>query len=232
MSPTKDLVLVVGYGQSYSSIDSNLYKYNIYRLNLTTFVWTKLPQYGQKPTTRYSAASAYYQNAFYIYSGEDIEKDLNLYRYDLLTNVWLMLPVVGDKPGYRAFASMIIEYPYLHLLNGWIPSKSVTVDDCFTIDLSSSTLQWQPLKFQGLQDSLPVSTTICEADGSYYLIGGWELSGITNSCIQLTPLDKGAQLRATMIIDSYETPEPRRLFSARYTAGKVFIFGGISNTGT
>jgi hypothetical protein len=167
-----------------------------------------------------------------MHSGDT--KDQELYRYDLKTNTWALIPVIGAKPACRSQANIIIKYPYLYLLNGWVISTSAFVIDSFYIDLSEQVKQWHPLTIEGYQveaTDLPSSIKAVEVDGVYYTSGGWTLGGNTNASYKYEIIKQDQAMKRSLVNPKQENPEPRLDFSSAYNSGKIYIFGGKNNKG-
>ncbi|KAF3934148.1 hypothetical protein ABW20_dc0102044 [Dactylellina cionopaga] len=125
---------------------------HVLRLDLSTFTWTLVDNYGEIPSVRMGHTTTYWKNDKLIVFGGENENRVYLadvYLFDITTSTWSQPQISGPLPRGRSRHSVTLHDDKLYVIGG--TNGSEVLDDLVYLDLN--TMTWsRAWKFVGRFD--------------------------------------------------------------------------------
>lgn len=162
----------------------------LYRLDIASLTWTKLPNTGDAPKINSSASMTYYSGAFYFFGGyfkssfPRIIKNSPLLKYDVKSKSWSLVPQTTQALAVTDSAMVVYEGT-LYRFQGFNPYEG-GVYDIFKINLTESNLDWQLVDYKMERNDSPCDSYAYEILGNkIWFTSGWSLSRLRNDVMEL-----------------------------------------------
>ena len=177
-----------GYMYIFGGIATPTIYYNdVYKLNLTTGLWTEVTTTGTPPTTRHGHSAIIYDGYMYIFGGYDgTTRYADTLKLNLTTYEWTTVSTSGTPPTGRYQHSAVYyldgSTPYMYIFGGML---LVTQQDTHRLNLSTNA--WSnTLSYSGTRPSIRREHTAVVYGTKMWVFGGWD--GTTKN-YQLHSLD-------------------------------------------
>ncbi|KAK6522642.1 hypothetical protein TWF281_002078 [Arthrobotrys megalospora] len=125
---------------------------HVLRLDLSTFTWTLVDNYGEIPSVRMGHTTTYWRdNKLIVFGGENENRVYlaDVYLFDITTSTWSQPQISGPVPRGRSRHSVCLHDDKLYVIGG--TNGSDVLDDLVYLDLN--TMTWsRAWKFVGRFD--------------------------------------------------------------------------------
>ncbi|EGX44406.1 hypothetical protein AOL_s00193g134 [Orbilia oligospora ATCC 24927] len=113
---------------------------HVLRLDLSTFTWTLVDNYGEIPSVRMGHTTTYWRdNKLIVFGGENENRVYlaDVYLFDITTSTWSQPQISGPSPRGRSRHSVCLHDDKLYVIGG--TNGSDVLDDLVYLDLNTMT---------------------------------------------------------------------------------------------
>jgi hypothetical protein len=215
-------IAVYGGHDKYRNFIQQLYLSDLFRLNLETFIWTKLSSLNEGPMAYYQVMN-YYEGSLYLWGGQNAMNEL--YRYEFATEKWNIIKTSGTEVNNTENNGICIYNDSLYSLSGYHPKINSRVDSIFKINLKSGLYEVEEITISHRD----------KGDGSFgygcmhnnmYMFGGYSTQGDRNTLLSIN-LDE-TQPNLTLLSKHFIKPAARHGHAMDIYDDKLYIYGGKS----
>lgn len=204
-------------GITLAGLDSALYKYYIYRLDLNTLKWTFIPTISP-PSPRSGSGLAYYNKKLYAWGGN--VNDTDLYMLDLSNNIWSLQESTNTPPKSRQRFPIFALKDNLYIFVGDSYDLSGIVKDCYKFEFA--TMAWSEIPCG--TDRIVWAYTA--GSGFLVLFGGANEKEVSN---ELMYGDFNDGIKYYILSKNWVSPGPRIKPSLHMVRSSLWLFGGLHN---
>ncbi|OMJ78639.1 hypothetical protein SteCoe_21516 [Stentor coeruleus] len=195
---------------------------DLYLMDLSTLIWTKMPQRGDIPPLMKGIGMVFYHQSLYIWGlpESDLESnDTVLYLYNLTSLSWHYISTTGDFPEKRSSHGVALIDNYYYIFFGINYHANIDVSSTYRVNLDTGV--WENVKISG--------PTIVRSMFGYIQVGnqvwifcGSSLTGLYNSIYKFDFIKN----ELITVFNNTRVPKRRHSYSMDRIGTKLILFGG------
>ncbi|CAG9319092.1 unnamed protein product [Blepharisma stoltei] len=208
---------------------------NLYILDTSTWVWTKMPQSGDAPGNVEGSIIVHYNKKIFTAAGENAflanSHTKTLLYYDLDPSAYKWVNVTSAKTyTSRIFGGGFLKGSEFYLMMGWSIEKVDHESAWFKVDLDDPSYEWTEVAAQADTDNLLQidSYGYTLINSTVYIFGGNNNPPIIN---RMAYFDLDKQPVEFFVYDDDLSPSPRMYHTMQPIAENLYLFGGLGDDG-
>lgn len=147
---------------------------DMFALDMTTLVWSRVEQDGTKPEPREYAASVVWGRIWVIFGGRGSKGRLNdVHFFDMDSNAWSRPFIEGEAPAPRQAPAAALRGDSMYILGG--RNGVFTFDDLFKLDLENK--MWEHIETTGVSPGRCYSHCLTVLENELWVFGGYDCDG-------------------------------------------------------
>ncbi|OMJ73408.1 hypothetical protein SteCoe_27920 [Stentor coeruleus] len=191
-------------------------------LNLLTFEWKKLVNYGNTTINASNTAMAHFGNCFYLTCGTGCtESVIRTFKYCLYEKLWVELTNINENQPSRGYNSGFILDKYFYLFSGGL---SQWFEPVIRLDLEGGDYLWAEVEHLPLLAKENYGLTLI--GNTAYIMGGYDYAYLLYSNeVQSIDMNSGY---LSELSHAFTVPEKRLKASMVTINNELYLFGGVN----